>query len=117
MKLQRYVTNDGVMPPGTWVKASDAEALERTIKNQNTHIASLRATLETTVKEKESAVERATANMIAAQNRVAELEKALRDIVERHEGEYSCDCEEDDEDDVIILCDACIAKKALEAKG
>jgi hypothetical protein len=32
MKLQRYVTNDGVMPPGTWVKASDAEALEKRIE-------------------------------------------------------------------------------------
>ena len=33
MKLQRYVTNDGVMPPGTWVKASDAEALEAIIEH------------------------------------------------------------------------------------
>jgi multidrug resistance efflux pump len=39
---------------GTWVKSSDAEELEL-------------------------AVERATANMVAAQNRAAELEKALNE--------------------------------------
>jgi hypothetical protein len=77
MKLQRYVTNDGVMPPGTWVKSSDAEALEL-------------------------AVERATANMVAAQNRAAELEKALREM--RRCAATTCE-----------YCHA-IATEALEAK-
>jgi hypothetical protein len=76
MKLQRYVTNDGVMPRGTWVKASDAEALEL-------------------------AVERATANMISAQNRAAELEKALQDVY--------------DEGDCVIMRK--IIKRVLGAKG
>ena len=75
MKLQRYVTNDGVMPPGTWVKSSDAEALEL-------------------------AVERATANMVAAQNRAAELEKALQDVY--------------DEGDCVIMRK--IIKRVLEVK-
>jgi hypothetical protein len=60
MKHQRYVTNNGVMPPGTWVKASDAERLE-------------------------TAVERATANMVHAQNRAAELEKENSELKELRE--------------------------------
>jgi hypothetical protein len=51
----------------------------------------------------ELAVERATANMIAAQNRVAELEKALREI-----GDLDCECFEDEN------CAVCLARLALE---
>jgi hypothetical protein len=55
----------------------------------------------------ETAVERATANMVAAQNRVAELEKALKKIAS-FDGKYNaCDCG---------YCMICIAKEALEAK-
>jgi hypothetical protein len=79
MKLQRYVTNDGVMPPGEWVKSDDAEALE-------------------------TAAERATANMVHAQNRVAELEAALRDIADYDD----CDCDS---------CPVCIAHSALRTGG
>jgi hypothetical protein len=60
MKLQRWSLYRGSLEPttnGGWVKYEDADALEL-------------------------AVERATANMVAAQNRVAELEKALTDKIE-----------------------------------
>ena len=55
----------------------------------------------------ELAVERATANMIAAQNRAAELEKALREIASSDSKYSPCDC----------WCMICIAVKALEEKG
>jgi hypothetical protein len=57
----------------------------------------------------ELAVERATANMVAAQNRVAELEKALRDVAL-----MPCDCFRNSG------CGSCSARealKALEKKG
>jgi hypothetical protein len=57
MKLQRYTLYRGSLEPttnGGLVKYEDAKDLEL-------------------------AVERATANMIAAQNRAAELEKAMRE--------------------------------------
>jgi hypothetical protein len=82
MKLQRYSWDsvyEDFDQETKWVKASDAEALEL-------------------------AVERATANMVAAQNRVAELEKALREIVRI--GELL-------NNGPIIFT----AEKALEAKG
>jgi hypothetical protein len=81
MKLQRYTLYRGLLEPttnGGWVKYVDAKALEL-------------------------AVERATANMVAAQNRAAELEKALRAIADYP---YGCECG-----------GPCIAKEALEAKG
>jgi hypothetical protein len=57
----------------------------------------------------ELAVERATANMVAAQNRAAELEKALRDVAL-----MPCDCFRNSG------CGSCSAREALktlEAKG
>jgi phage terminase Nu1 subunit (DNA packaging protein) len=93
MKLQRYdmeinwygdkihiIASDD----GEWVKASDAEALKL-------------------------AVERATANMVHAQNRAVELEKALREIAL-----MPCVCFRN------IECGSCSAREALktlEAKG
>jgi hypothetical protein len=65
--------------------------------------------LEKRVEELELAVERATINMIAAQNRVAELEKALREIAL-----MPCDCFRNSG------CGSCSAREALktlEAKG
>jgi phage terminase Nu1 subunit (DNA packaging protein) len=68
MKLERFDTEINwygdkihiiASDDGEWVKASDAEALKERIA------------------ELKLAVERATANMVAAQNRAAELEKAL----------------------------------------
>jgi hypothetical protein len=91
MKLERFDTEINwygdkihiiASDDGEWVKASDAEALKL-------------------------AVERATANMISAQNRAAELEKALRDIADYDD----CDCGS---------CPSCIAHTALgttEVKG
>ena len=66
------------------------------------------AELEKRVEELELAVERATANMIAAQNRAAELEQALREIkgMEVWSGFREGFCKM-----------KYIAKKALEAKG
>jgi hypothetical protein len=105
MKLQRYSWDsvyEDFDQETKWVKASDAEALEL-------------------------AVERATANMVAAQNRAAELEKALalayfgiREL--RSQFEF-CDCSEDPQDDVCINCILGLimkdieSHKVLEAKG
>jgi len=61
------------------------------------------------IAELELAVERATANMVAAQNRAAELEKALRDVAL-----MPCDCFRNSG------CGSCSARgalKTLEAKG
>jgi hypothetical protein len=54
----------------------------------------------------ELAVERATANMVAAQNRAAELEEAMREISEMEV--CDCDCYDDDE-----RCPTCVALEAL----
>jgi hypothetical protein len=87
MKLQRYTLYRGLLEPttnGGWVKYVDAEALKL-------------------------AVERATANMVAAQNRAAELEGALRDVAL-----MPCDCFRNSG------CGSCSARealKALETKG
>jgi len=56
----------------------------------------------------ELAVERATANMVSAQNRVAELENALREIADKPFAMcyYTEQCD----------CAKCVATKALEAK-
>jgi len=91
MKLERFDTEINwygdkihiiASDDGEWVKASDAEALKERIA------------------ELKLAVERATANMVAAQNRAAELEKALQDVY--------------DEGDCVIMRK--IIKRVLEVK-
>jgi hypothetical protein len=76
--------------------------LERSYCNDGDHIDAYEAL--DVIEKLELAVERATANMIAAQNRVAELEEALRQI--RCKEVLSCD---------IGLQDFC--DRALGGKG
>jgi hypothetical protein len=95
MKLQRYwVGNeegDGwpeADGDGKWVRSDDAEELE-------------------------TAVERATANMVAAQNRAAELEGAMREL--DHKYRIACDVR-DIRGTKLLQAKTCIAEleKALK---
>ena len=62
------------------------------------------------IAELETAVERATANMVHAQNYAAELEKGLQEIVD------SICCDVEDMGVKPTQCAHCIAKKYLEGK-
>ena len=80
--------------------------LERDYRDDGDHVDAYEAL--DVIEKLELAVERATANMVSAQNRVAELEKALQEIIEHAEdyGHREGVC-----DDVINM-----GTKALEGK-
>ena len=67
--------------------------------------------------DKRLAVRRILVDYGRLERRIAELEKALREVAEHPNNGHPCDCETGiNKNDVIIPCQSCIAKKALEAK-
>jgi hypothetical protein len=109
MKLQRYVTNDGVMPPGEWVKASDAKTLEQEnykLKEELRYEKDARASDHFAYLDMQKYAYRVghKDECFTREKRIDKLEEALRQI--RCKAVLSCD---------IGLQDFC--DRALETKG
>ena len=117
MKLQRYTQYlDYDMKPidsGQWVKSSDAEILEKKVQELEGLLSENAERLtywKETAQRLRTRSERATANMVHAQNYAAELEKGLQEIVD------SICCDVEDMGVKPTQCAHCIAKKYLEGK-